>query len=287
MRTVTNRMSGILCLSALALGALCLCGAGGPAPKGKKAVPPSSRYVLDIPNTKMGFAVYVNGWLIDHNPGGKVGYFSSSRLGSAVADGQNTVILYVDNPKVAPPPQDRCEVRIRSEAGEAFHYDWEPGDPKRPLPFEAKGHFTAHLPHGPYTWQRGSTVAIGAKEKEGLNALIVRVESALEARNVGETTALFQAQVRDGGLARGLTASEAAAENRAEWVKSFADPHWRRDPIDFAHLTYAVIADGRAVEVRRADGGLVFRAAAPPHEGYDVVFCLVDGRWTLIGPSGS
>ena len=288
--------------ASFALSALCLPQLASPAPRGKpaadqpggphttapkgKLVIASSSFVLDIPNTRMAFAVYLNGWLIDHNPGGKVGYFSSNRLGSAVADGENTVTLYVDRPNGVPPPADRCEVRVRSEAGEVYHYDWEPGDPKRPLPFEATGHFTAHLPHGPYTWQRGAAVKLDGPTKESLNAFLRRVYGALSARNLGESEALFSAQVRDQYLARGQSQSEADAENRAEWEKAFSDPHWRVDPIDFAGLKYTVIAEGRVVEVRRADEGLVFREAAPPHDGYDVLFCLVGGKWTIINPSG-
>lgn len=255
------------------------------AQKAKKAMQPATIYVLDIPNTKQAFGVSLNGWAIDRNPGGTQGYFSSQIVGDKIADGQNTVsILLIDPPHGAVP--DRFQVRIRSSEGEAFYYDWEPADPKHTLPMTITKHFEAHLPHGPWAWQTAPKITLDAQTKTAINAFIKRLFDALNTKNVDESTALFASRMRDDYAARNLSAAEADADLRSSWVEDFAKPGWRMDPIDYAHLDYTLCAEGRAVQVTRADGSYALRDGIgkpdDPHDSYDLLLCQVKGQWGLI-----
>jgi len=256
------------------------------APKGKAAVKHFSIYALDIPNTKVAFSVYLNDWFIDGNDGGAPGYFSSSLVGDSVADGQNTVSIHLTAPAHGAPPVDRFRVRIRSSEGEVFSFDWEPNDPKRPLPFQAEGHFEAHLPTGPWAWQTAPRITLDAPTKAGISAFVKRLFDALNAKNVDEATALFAPRARDNSLSRNVPAAEADAGLRAGWVKTFATPGWRMDPVDYAHLKYDLFESGRVVQVSRADDTYVLRddvgKPEDPHKSYALYFCLVKGQWTLI-----
>lgn len=265
---------------------VCAHAAPAPAPGRKATAVPYQFYALDIPNTKQAFTVSLNGWPISSNGGGPEGYFSSTRVGDSVADGQNTVTIHVLAPAHGAPPLDRFQVRIRATSGQVFYYDWEPNDPKRPLPFTTEGHFEAHLPHGPWAWQSAPKVTLDAKAKEGISAFVKRLFAALDAKNLDESTALFLLRNREDGLARGMTLAEADSENRSDWADSFKDPQWHMAPVDYAHLQYTLLADGRVVHVRAADGYSPLRVAKANADGsrdaYDVFLSLVNGEWTLI-----
>ncbi len=246
---------------------------------------PTAIYALDIPNTKQAFAVSLNGWHIDNNPGGPQGYFSSAFVGQYIADGQNTVSI-----SLAPPPHgqapDRFQVRIRSSEGEAFYYDWEPDNPKHTLPMEINKHFEAHLPHGPWAWQTAPKITLDAPTKATINAFVKRLYDALNTKNVDEATALFAPRAKELAAAGNESDKDAVAEVRSGWTGDFAKPDWRMDPIDYAHLEYTLCAEGRAVQIARADGAYVLREIvdknAKTQPSFDIILCQVKGQWVLI-----
>lgn len=249
-------------------------------------MPAFSLYALDIPNTKQAFRVSLNGWPVDSSDGGPQGYFSSTMVGEHIADGQNIVTIHVTAPAHGQAPIDRFQVRIRAKTGDVFYYDWEPNDPKRPLPFQTEGYFEAHLPHGPWPWQTAPKITLDAPTKEAINTHIKRLFDALNTKNVEEAYALFAVQARDGYLARNLSVSEADAAGPAEWKRVFAEPYWHLKPIDYAHLRYTLLAGGRVVQVRQAnDSSVLMDARADAdgsHTAYDVTLCLIDSQWVLV-----
>lgn len=242
---------------------------------------PTAVYALDIPNTKQGFTVYLNGWFVDSNEGGSQGYFSSKFVGDRVADGPNTVTIHLP---ASPHDQvpNRFQVRIRSSEGEVFYYDWEPDNPKHTLPMEINKHFEAHLPHGPWAWQTAPKITLDAPTKTAINAFIKRLFDALNTKNVDEATALFAPRAKELAASRNASAEEAVAEVRSGWAEDFAKPKWGMVPIDDVHLKYELGMDGRVVQVTRDDGSYVLREANGPHDSYDILLCQNKGQWILI-----
>ncbi len=249
--------------------------------KEKKAVQPTAIYALDIPNTRQGFAVSLNGWPIDNDPGGPKGYFSSKFVGQYIAEGQNTVSISLAASPHGQAP-DRFQVRIRSSEGEAFYYDWDPDNPKHTLPMEINKHFEAHLPHGPWAWQTAPKITLDAPTKTAINAFVKRLFDALNTKNVDEATALFAPRAQELAFSQNDSAAEAVSDLRSGWIADFAKPKWGIVPVDYAHLEYTVSVDGRVVQVTRNDGGFVLRDADGSTGGYDIVLCQVKGQWVLI-----
>jgi len=249
------------------------------------AVDHYSIYALDIPNTKQAFGIFLNGWAIDKNSGGTQGYFSTQFVGDKIADGQNTVYIHLFDPPHGAVP-DRFQVRIRSSEGQAFYYDWEPNNPKHTLPMEINKHFEAHLPHGPWAWQTAPKITLDAPTKQAINAFVKRLFDALNTKNVDEATALFAPRAKDDAISSNSSPEEAVAEVHQGWVEDFAKPGWRMDPIDYAHLDYTLCAEGRAVQVTRADGSYALRDGIgkpdAPHDSYDLLLCQVKGQWVFI-----
>lgn len=260
------------------------------APGAKAAVMPYQRYALDVPNTKMAFTVALNGWPIIQSAGGPDGFFSSTLVGDSVADGDNAVTLHVAAPPHGKSPRsnvlDQFRVNIRAAGGPAFSFAWEPGDPRHTPPFTVVGHFRAHLPGGPWAWQAAPRVTLDAQAEAGIVAHMRRLFGALDTKNVAETCALFLLRNREDGLARGMTAAEADATQPADWANFFKDPQWHLTPVEYAHLRYSLLAEGRVVHVSRADGYRPLEVAKASEDGshvaWDVFVCLVNGQWTLI-----
>jgi len=245
-----------------------------------------SIYALDIANTKQAFTVYLNGWFIDAHGSGPQGYFSSQLVGKYIADGQNTVSIHINAPAHGKPPLDRFRVHLRNSEGSVFVYDWEPDNPKHPLPVETQGHFQAHLPHGPWAWQTAPKTTLDAPTKTAINAFVKRLFDALNTKNVDEATALFAPRAKDDAVSRNLSVTESEKGVRDEWIKTFAKPGWRMDPIDYAHLNYTLFAENRAVEVTRADDTYVLRdnvgKPEDAHDSFDIFLCQVKGQWVLV-----
>ncbi len=254
--------------------------------KAKTTMEHYSIYALDIANTQQAFTVYLNGWFIDAHGSGPQGYFSSQLVGEYIADGQNTASIHINAPTHGKPPLDPFRVHIRNSEGSVFLYDWEPDDPKHPLPVEMQGHFQAHLPHGPWAWQTAPKITLDAPTKAAINAFVKRLFDALNTKNVDEATALFALRARDNAASRNLSATQSDADVRNQWIETFAEPGWRMEPIDYAHLHYTLFADGRAVELGRADDTYVLRSAVPNAHGrvntFDIFLCQVKGQWVLI-----
>lgn len=282
-----------LALMALPLGAAPQPPAGAPksGPKAP-AAPPAAKdddllfqsYVMDTDNSGMAFTVSLNGWTITSSAGVE-GYFSSSRVDEYVIDGQNTVVIHVTAPPHPKTPPGGLTVRIRATRGEAFSYDWEPGDPKRPLPFRTEAHFETHLPGGPCAWQNGARLTLDVPTKEAINVAVRRVFDAISTKNAAEAAALFAPRMRDQNLRE--NAPIAGLEKRLQegFEEDLARPQSRLLPVDYARLRYTLAADGRVVHVQRADGHFALRDAVPDSDGtrsgYDLFFSLVNGQWVL------
>lgn len=247
---------------------------------------PSYNYILDVDPNPYAYIVRLNDWPLSQSPGDKDTHSSSTRLGPYLVEGRNTVSIHIGPPPLGVPPGHKFGVRARGVEGTLVDYLWDPAKPHAPLPAQAEAHFQAHLPHGPWAWQTAPKITLDAPAEAGINAHVRRLFDVLGARNVQEATALFAARNRDDAATSGVPAAEAEGASRAGWVKTFADPHWRMDPIDYAHLRYTLVADGRAVLVQRADGGDVLRTASVNADGllasYDVYLSLIHGQWTLI-----
>ena len=244
-------------------------------------------YALDVENTSLVYTVTLNGWLVDTSPGNTNGHFSSTRVGEYIADGDNVVSVHLS----APDPKflSSFGVTVRTTGNPLlFYYCWDASvpHPHPPLPVQHEGHFTTHLPHGPWAWQTAPKITLDAPTKAAINAHLKRLFDALNTKNVDEATALFLLRNRDYLLSLGETVAEADQDNRKGWIERFATPGWHMYPIDYPHLRYELVANGRVVRVLRPDGGLpLINATADPdggHTAYDIYLCLVHGQWTLI-----
>ncbi len=255
-------------------------------PTARKLVMMSYSYVLDVGPAPYAYSVRLNGWPIDDSPGDKNTRFSSTRIGLYLVEGRNTVSIHIGPPPKGIPPGHKFDVTVRDVQGTVEDYHWNPAKPHIPIPVQAEIHFNAHLPHGPWAWQSAPEITLDAPTKTAINAQVKRFFDALNTKNVAEADALFALRNRDDAATSSVSDTEALAAAHAGWVTTFADPHWRMEPIDYAHLRYTLVADGRAALVQRADGSDVLRTAAANSDGlftsYDVYLSLIHGQWTLV-----
>lgn len=242
-------------------------------------------YALDVGNTRLAYTVTLNGFPVDDSPGNTNGHFSSTRVGEYIADGDNVVAVHLSAPDPKFLSSFTVIIRVTGNP-HLFGYDWDPGNPKHPLPVQHEGYFTTHLPTGPWAWQTAPKITLDAPTKAAINAHMKRLYDALNTKNVEESVALFAPRNHDKALSLGQTTAEVDQESRAAWGERFAWPGWRMDPIDYPHLRYELVANGRVVQVLRSDEGspLITAAAAPDgqYKGFDIFLCQVHGQWTLI-----
>ncbi len=253
---------------------------------GKPMIGTYYNYILDVDPNPYAYTVRVNGWTLSSSPGDANSHFSSTRLGLYLVQGKNAVSIHIGPPPKGVPPGHKFDVRVRDAAGTAAAYHWDPAKPHAPIPVQAETHFEVpHLPLGPWAWQTAPKITLDAPTKAAINAHIKRLFDALNTKNVEEATALFAARNREDSATDGTSAAESDAASRADWMRRFAVPGWRMDPIDYSKLHYTLEADGRAVLVLRADGSDVLRTASSLNgEGgsYDLYLSLIHGQWTLI-----
>ncbi len=253
---------------------------------GKYMINPAYDYILNVDSNPYAYTVRVNGWILSSSPGTANNHFSSTRLGLYLMQGKNTVSIHIGPPPKGVTPGDKFDVQAQSLRGTLVSYLWDPAKPHKPLPVQAEAHFEVpHLPLGPWAWQSAPKITLDAPTKQAINAHIKRLYDALNTKNVNEATALFALMNREDSATDGTSAAASDAASRANWVQEFAVPHWRMDPIDYAHLRYTLEADGRAVLVLRADGSDVLRIASDlgaKGGSYDLYLSLIHGQWTLI-----
>lgn len=254
---------------------------------GKPMIGTFYNYILDVDPNPYAYTVRVNGWTLSSSPGDANTHFSSTRLGLYLVQGKNTVSIHIGPPPKGVPPGHKFDVRVRDAAGTAAAYHWDPAKPHAPIPVQAEVHFEVpHLPLGPWAWQTAPKIILDALTKEAINAHIKRLFDALNTKNADEATALFAPGNRDVAAINSDPAAKADAASHANWVEEFSDPHWRMDPIDYAHLRYTLEADGRAVQVQRANGDDVLQTSSVDKDGllttYDLYLSLIHGQWTLI-----
>ena len=242
-------------------------------------------FALDVGNTKLVYTISVNGWVVDTSPGNTNGHFSSTRVGEYIADGDNVVAVHLS----APDPKflSSFAILVRTTGNpQLFDYGWDPGNPKHPLPVQEEGHFTTHLPTGPWAWQTAPKITLDAPTKAAINAHLKRLFDALNTKNIKESVALFAPRNHEEALALGRTAAEADQDSREGWKEDFTSPGWHLYPIDYPRLRYELVANGRVVHVLRSDGGVpLINATADSdglHTSYDIYLCLVHGQWTVI-----
>lgn len=245
------------------------------------------QFALDVTNTKLVYTITLNGFPVDASPGNTNGHFSSTRVGEYIADGDNTIIIHL----AAPEPKfvSSIAVGLRTSSNpKLFEYEWDASvpHPRPPLPVQKEGHFTTHLPTGPWAWQTAPKITLDAPTKQAINAHLKRLFDALDTKNMAESIALFAPRNHEIKRSQGWTAAEADKDSREGWEEEFTSPGWHLYPIDYPHLRYELVANGRVVHVMRSDGGVpLINATAEPaggHASYDIYLCLVHGQWTVI-----
>ncbi len=254
---------------------------------GKHMINPTYDYILDVDSNPYAYTVRLNGWILSSSPGDANNHFSSTRLGEYLVEGRNTVSVHIGPPPKGVPPQDKFDVQVRTAQGTVLSYLWNPAKAHAPLPVQAEARFDVpRLPLGPWAWQTAPKITLDAATKTAINAHVKRLFDALNTKNADEAMALFALSNREGAAISGISAAKADAVSHADWAGEFSDPHWRMDPIDYAHLRYILEADGRAVLVQRADGSDVLRTSSVDKDGlltsYDINLSLIHGQWTLI-----
>jgi len=254
---------------------------------GKHMINPAYDYILNVDSNPYAYTVRVNDWLLSSSAGTANNHFSSTRLGDYLVQGKNTVSIHIGPPPKGVPPQDKFDLQVQTVRGAVLSYLWNPAKPHAPIPVQAEAHFdVSHLPLGPWAWQTAPKITLDAPTKAAINAHIKHLFDALNTKSVNKATALFATSNREGSAITGYSTAESDAVSHADWTEEFSDPHWRMDPIDYAHLRYTLEADGRAVLVQRADGGDVLRTTTVDKDGlltsYDINLSLVHGRWTLV-----
>ena len=245
------------------------------------------QFALDVTNTKLVYTITLNGFPVDDSPGNANGHFSSTRVGKYIADGQNTVSIHLS----APDPKFLSSFALGLRASgnpQLFEYEWDASvpHPHPPLPVQHEGHFTTHLPTGPWAWQTAPKIILDAPTKAAINAHLKRLFDALNTKNIAASVALFAPRNHEEALALGQTAAEADQDSQEGWKEDFTSPGWRMYPIDYPHLRYELVANERVVHVLRSDGGVpLINAAADSdglHSSYDIYLCLVHRQWTVI-----
>ncbi len=251
----------------------------------KYAVSGSPDYAVDVRPTTLAYSVRLNDWPIADSPGVPQGQSTSTRVFTSIINGRNTLTIHIAQPKRPSPRIPYFEVRVRNAEGVVFTYVWDSTKAHAPLPIQIEAHFEAHVSHALWTWQTGQKITLDAPTEQAINAQTRRLFDTLSAKNAKEASALFAVRTREDGVVSGIAPTQAEQQAHEEWVEAFASPHWRMDPVDYAHLRYTLLAQGKVVLVQRADGGDVLRTVADPDGNvisYDIYLSLINGQWTII-----
>lgn len=251
----------------------------------KVAMSHSSDYAVDVRPTTLAYSVRLNDWPISDSPGVPEGLSTSTRVGTAIINGRNTLTIHIASPKRASSRIPYFEVRVRDVEGVIFTYIWDSTKPHAPLPVQLEAHFETHAPHEAWAWQEGQKFTLDAPIEQAIGVQVRHIFEALQAKNVAEASALFAVRSREDAVVSHIPAAQAQTQAHAEWVDAFASPNWRMDPADYAHLHHTLMANGRVVLVQRADGGDVLRTVPDPKGNvlsYDIYLSQINGHWTLV-----